>query len=130
MLKAIIVDDEAPARSELRFMLEEIGVFASIARSWRLTRGHFWRLLGIMLLTMILVSVLIGILSVPFTMFATAFAGPDDIMMPLVLSSIGQLVGSALSIPVMAAVLALLYVDIRMRKEGLDVELARAAQSQ
>jgi len=27
----------------------------------------------------------------------------------------------------MAAVLALLYIDVRMRKEGLDVELARAA---
>ncbi|HLS74139.1 MAG TPA: glycerophosphoryl diester phosphodiesterase membrane domain-containing protein [Actinomycetaceae bacterium] len=111
-------------------MLEETGVFASIARSWQLTRGNFWRLLGIMLLTTILVSVLVGILSVPFTMFATAFTSPDDIVLPLVLSSIGQLVGSALSIPVMAAVLALLYIDIRMRKEGLDVELARAAQAQ
>ena len=109
-------------------MLEGTGVLASIARSWRLTRGNFWRLFGIMLLTVVLVTILVSILSVPFSMFGSVFAMQGDIMVPLILSSIGQLVGSAVSIPVMAAVLALLYIDVRMRKEGLDVELARAAQ--
>ncbi len=109
-------------------MLEDGGVFASLSRSWRLTKGHFWRLFGIMLLTTVLVSILVGILSVPFSMFGSVFAAQGQVLLPLILSSIGQLVGSALSIPVMAAVLALLYVDVRMRKEGLDVELARAAQ--
>ncbi|MCM3661016.1 glycerophosphoryl diester phosphodiesterase membrane domain-containing protein [Georgenia satyanarayanai] len=109
-------------------MLEGTGVLASIARSWRLTRGSFWRLFGIMLLTVVLVTILVSILSVPFSMLGTVFAVQGDITLPLILSSIGQLVGSAVSIPVMAAVLALLYIDVRMRKEGLDVELARAAQ--
>ncbi|PYF99363.1 Membrane domain of glycerophosphoryl diester phosphodiesterase [Georgenia satyanarayanai] len=109
-------------------MLEGTGVFASIARSWRLTRGNFWRLFGIMLLTVVLVTILVSILSVPFSMFGSVFAVQGDVMLPLILSSIGSLVGSAVSIPVMAAVLALLYIDVRMRKEGLDVELARAAQ--
>src|SRR5699024_6846346 len=99
-----------------------------IARSWRLTRGSFWRLFGIMLLTVVLVSILVSILSVPFTMFGSVFATQGEVLVPLILSSIVQLVGSAISIPVMAAVLALLYIDVRMRKEGLDVELARAAQ--
>ncbi|WP_413450986.1 glycerophosphoryl diester phosphodiesterase membrane domain-containing protein [Georgenia phoenicis] len=110
-------------------MLEGTGVLASIARSWRLTRGNFWRLFGIMALTVVLVTILISILSVPFTMVGSVFTTVQgDVLLPLVISSIGQLVGSAISIPVMAAVLALLYIDVRMRKEGLDVELARAAQ--
>lgn len=109
-------------------MLERTGVLASVGRSWRLTKGSFWRLFGIMLLTVVLVGVLVSILSVPFSMFGSVFALQDDFVLPLIISSIGQLVGSAISIPVMAAVLALLYVDVRMRKEGLDVELARAAQ--
>ena len=108
-------------------MLEGTGVLASVGRSWRLTKGTFWRLLGIMLLTVILVGALVGILSVPFSMVSGLFTFQDDILLPLIVSSIGQLVGSAISIPVMAAVLALLYIDVRMRKEGLDVELARAA---
>lgn len=109
-------------------MLEDARVFASLSRSWQLTKGHFWRLFGIMLLTTVLVSILVNILAVPFSLIGSFFAAQDQILLPLILSSIGQLVGSALSIPVMAAVLALLYVDVRMRKEGLDVELARAAQ--
>lgn len=111
-------------------MLEGSGVLASVARSWRLTRGNFWRLFGIMLLTVVLVTILVSILSVPFSMVGSVLAIQDGILLPLVLSSIGQLVGSAVSIPVMAAVLALLYIDVRMRKEGLDVELARAAQGE
>ena len=33
MLKAIIVDDEAPARSELRFLLDEIGQVDGVAEA-------------------------------------------------------------------------------------------------
>jgi len=108
-------------------MLEGTGVIASIGRSWRLTKRTFWRLFGIMLLTVVLVGALVGILSVPFSMVGVPLTFKDDILVPLIISSLGQLVGSAISIPVMAAVLALLYIDVRMRKEGLDVELARAA---
>lgn len=108
-------------------MLEGTGIFASIARSWRLTKGHFWRLLGIMLLTSIIVGVLSAVLSVPFSMVGS-FAAMESLTLSIVISSLGQLAGSALAIPVLAAVLALLYIDVRMRGEGLDVELARAAQ--
>ena len=33
MLKAIIVDDEAPARSELRFLLDEVGQVDVVAEA-------------------------------------------------------------------------------------------------
>src|SRR5690606_5956974 len=109
-------------------MLEDARVFASLSRSWQLTKGNFWRLFGIMLLTTVLVSILVNILAVPFSLIGSFFATQDQILLPLILSSIRQLVGSALSIPVMAAVLALLYVDVRMRREGLGAEPARAAR--
>ena len=35
--------------------------------------------------------------------------------------------GSVVAYPFLASVTALLYVDLRMRREGLDVELHRAA---
>ena len=52
MLRAMIVDDEAPARSELRFLLEQTGkigsineasVFARLSRcSWRIVSMWFF----------------------------------------------------------------------------------------
>lgn len=108
-------------------MLERSGIFASIARSWRLTKGHFWRLLGIMLLTAIIVGVLSAVLTVPFSMIG-ALAAYQNVVLSVAFSALGQIAGSVLAVPMLAAVLALLYVDVRMRTEGLDVELARAAQ--
>ncbi|MEE6273430.1 glycerophosphoryl diester phosphodiesterase membrane domain-containing protein [Georgenia sp. MJ206] len=109
-------------------MLERTGVLASIARSWRLSRRSFWRLLGIMLLTLVLLAVLQGILSVPFTIVGTIIGGTTSPTWPLILQFLGQAIGSAVAIPFVSAVLALLYIDVRMRREALDVELARAAQ--
>ena len=42
-------------------------------------------------------------------------------------STLGAIVGGTLTAPFTAAVTALLYIDRRMRIEGLDLELARAA---
>src|SRR5690625_1206574 len=107
-------------------MLEGTGVFAALARSWRLVKGHFWRLLGIMLLTMIIVMVVMSVVSMPVTMGFGIFM-PDNLTVNLVVSSLASLISSLITIPLLAAVMALLYIDVRMRKEGLDIELAHAA---
>lgn len=109
-------------------MLEHTGVFASMARSWRLVKGHFWRLLGIMLLTMIIVTVAMSVVSVPISMVGGLIAG-ENITALLIISSSANLLSSLIGIPLVAGVMALLYIDVRMRKEGLDIELAQAAQA-
>lgn len=40
MLKAMIVDDEAPARSELKFLLDELGQTEVVAEAAKRARGH------------------------------------------------------------------------------------------
>ena len=40
VLNAIIVDDEAPARSELRYLLGEVGGVRSARRSRKRARGY------------------------------------------------------------------------------------------
>jgi hypothetical protein len=42
-------------------------------------------------------------------------------------STIGSILAGTLTYPFVAAVTVLLYVDLRMRREGLDLTLARAA---
>jgi hypothetical protein len=110
-------------------MLEGGRFWASVARAWRLTRGSFWRLLGLYLLVSILVSIVSSIVVFPVTTIAT-IAFNDPFLTSggsIALVAVGQAIASTISTVFMAGVIALAYIDVRMRREGLDVELARAA---
>ncbi|WP_150118325.1 glycerophosphoryl diester phosphodiesterase membrane domain-containing protein, partial [Cellulomonas sp. B6] len=109
-------------------MLEGRRFWPTVARAWRLTRGSFWRLLGIYLLANVLVSVLMYLFVLPASFVAglvTVATGSQAAT--VIITALGQVVGLTLSTTFMAAVVALLYVDVRIRREGLDLELARAA---
>ncbi|WP_432565065.1 glycerophosphoryl diester phosphodiesterase membrane domain-containing protein [Kineococcus sp. SYSU DK003] len=114
-------------------LLENLGVGASLKRSSGLTRRSFWRTFGILLLTAIVVYVVVMAVAVPFTGlgavlgqgFGTADAGVG-LAASQTVSTLGSVVGSIVGYPFLASVTALLYVDLRMRREGLDVELHRA----
>lgn len=110
-------------------MLEGGGLRSSISRGWRLSRGSFWRLLGIYLLTSIIVSVVGGLIATPASILTQfIFKDPTMSSVPsLAVVGVAHIIGLTLTTVFSAAVVALLYVDVRMRREGLDVELARAA---
>jgi hypothetical protein len=105
-------------------LLERIGVWASFSRSSRLISGSWWRCLGIWLLAQVLASVVAGVLQVPFIIAAAVIgSGPVSVVVGLV----GGVIARTLVAPFSAAILALLYIDLRMRREGLDVTLQQAA---
>lgn len=110
-------------------MLEGAGFWSAVRRGWKLSRGSFWRLLGIYLLTSIIVSIVQGLITAPASLIATfVFQDPlSTAFGSLVLIGIANIIALTLTTVFTAAVVALLYVDVRMRREGLDVELARAA---
>lgn len=110
-------------------MLEGKPFWRTIARAWRLTRGSFWRLFGIALLVAVLVSVLTQIISVPFTLVAEGVTGGVTSFWAVVIISVGKVITLTAATTYQAAVIALLYIDVRMRREALDVELARAAST-
>ncbi|WP_116244913.1 glycerophosphoryl diester phosphodiesterase membrane domain-containing protein [Nocardiopsis sp. FIRDI 009] len=115
-------------------VLERIGVFASLARSWRLTRGSWWRVFGIILLTMVLVGFVGGLLTTPFTVgsLALVFLFPVASWMPVasgVIIYVGEVVINAFTTPFAVGVATLLYIDLRMRREGLDLRLHEAARA-
>jgi hypothetical protein len=112
------------------FMLEPVGVFGAISRSVRLSARQFWRLLGILLLTAIVVGFAAAILGAPFNIAGQVFLTVDSqhgLLAYVVLTSIGSVITSAVLQPFSAAVAALLYVDQRIRKEAYDVELLSRA---
>ncbi|WP_421734357.1 glycerophosphoryl diester phosphodiesterase membrane domain-containing protein [Cellulomonas sp.] len=112
-------------------MLEGKKFWPTVARAWRLTRGSFWRLFGIYLLTSILAAIIAQIIVFPASLIAqlvlrdptaTSFGS-------FVVLGVANVIASTLSTTFVSSVVALLYIDVRMRREGLDVELARAAEA-
>lgn len=115
---------------------ETCGPIAALHRSWELTRGAFWRTLGIVLLAYLITSVISGVLAVPFAIIGSIFlvgqvSDPESGLAwgYFAFNAVGNILAATVSYPFMAGVIALLYYDQRFRKEGLDVELARRAQA-
>jgi hypothetical protein len=120
-------------------IVERTGVGASLGRSRDLVRGTFWRIWGIRALGMLIISMVGGIVSLPFTAIATAITGSSLTnfgqtgglsVIYILITSIGSILVTTLVAPVRAGIDALLYVDLRMRKEGLDIVLQQAAARQ
>ena len=89
-------------------ILENVGVFEGISRSWALTRGRVTTP----------ISMLAGVLTA---------AAPSAQILALGMSVLLGNIVTAATLPFDSAVNALIYTDLRMRSEGLDVELRRAA---
>jgi hypothetical protein len=119
-------------------LLEELPVVQSLRRSWRLIAGSFWRVFLVLLVMSIITYITSMLIQTPFNligMFAgIAMGDPAQHTFGLALVSttvnaIGTTVSGAILTPWSAAVIALLYIDLRMRREGLDIELGRAAET-
>ncbi len=118
------------------FVLERLGVGASIARGWRLARGSFWRVWWLRALATILVGIAAALIEIPFRILAEVFGGSLTLgsnasSQPIaagIVITIGSAIVWMLTEPLFASILTLIYVDRRMRAEGLDLELIRAAQ--
>jgi hypothetical protein len=108
-------------------VLERERPAAALARSWRLVRRSFWRVFGILLLASLIVAVASAILQLPFTFLSTLFGGATGFSAGTVIAVIGTIAAGTVTRPISAAVTVLLYVDMRMRKEGLDLALRTAA---
>lgn len=114
-------------------VLERCGVTAAFGRSKKLVDGAWWRTFGILLLTVVIGAVISWILSLPFELLGLATTGFSDdpaAMLSagsLILTTIGAIVAATITLPFSSAVTVLVYVDRRMRSEGMDIELQRAA---
>ncbi|CAL9553154.1 hypothetical protein SUDANB145_04465 [Streptomyces sp. enrichment culture] len=118
-------------------MLEKQGIVKAMSRSTKLVQGSWWRIFGIQLLAAIIANVVASIVVIPFTFLAAAFNGDGFSGLVdgsgglgwtfLVISGIGSVIGSMITFPISAGVTVLLYIDQRIRREALDLELARAA---
>jgi len=116
-------------------VMERVNVVAAARRSIAIMKGRFWWTVLILMVCVVAVGVvsnivqtagqflgLFGILLMPDNEWAFAISFGIGYGKALVLSNI-------ITYAFLGSVYALLYVDGRMRREGFDVELARAAEA-
>jgi hypothetical protein len=106
--------------------VEGLGPLRAIARSWALTRGMFWRILGISLLASVIISMAASTVSTVFTFAGGLLAMQDEGIALVAMSTASTLTSTVLSLPLTTGVTTLLYVDARIRREGFDLQLSEA----
>jgi hypothetical protein len=103
---------------------EDLGPVAAMRRSARLARRRFWPTLGVAMLTGIVASLFDQALSSAPVLLAV-LVGTDGA--GWLLLGAGGVMSSIVTTPVVAAATTLYYLDLRVRTEGLDLELEAAA---
>jgi hypothetical protein len=116
-------------------VLEKCGPLAAIGRSWRLVLGSYWRVFGIYFLMYLLTSVIGFVVDLPL-LFASGLLGGIGsgsrvtMSAAAVIYAIGEIVIFSLTFTIEVGVIVLVYADMRMRKEGMDLVLRQAAMNQ
>lgn len=91
----------------------------------------FW----ILLLAALIVLIAGAVLQIPFSLLTTLVGGSAGFVglagtgsvAGVIIGAVGSIVAGAVTRPISAGVAVLLYLDLRMRKEGLDLALQGAA---
>ncbi|WP_448003889.1 glycerophosphoryl diester phosphodiesterase membrane domain-containing protein [Agromyces bauzanensis] len=120
-------------------VLERAGIRTAMARSWRLTDGFFWRTFGTLFLVAFILNVAANVVVQPVSLVGTLLAvivdptGTGSALTITIVTTVVTLILSlligAITAVVQAALIAVIYIDLRMRKEGLDLELERHVEA-
>jgi len=116
-------------------ILEHATIRGAIGRSWTLIRGRFWPALGIIVLISLVFGAIAQVVSIPFSFLTTGLTtiiaptgDPDPsaiigIVVAVVLTQVVTLLIQSVAVVVQATATAIIYIDCRMRREGLDIDL-------
>ncbi|MFD4959937.1 glycerophosphoryl diester phosphodiesterase membrane domain-containing protein [Microbacterium sp. NPDC058389] len=116
-------------------IVEHATILQALSRSWTLTRGRFWPALGVILVISVIFGAVAQVVSLPFSFLSaglttiiapTGAAEPTAVIGVLVTVLLAQMVTlllQSVAVVVQSTATALIYIDCRMRREGLDLDL-------
>ncbi|MFG6279408.1 glycerophosphoryl diester phosphodiesterase membrane domain-containing protein [Microbacterium sp. S16(2024)] len=116
-------------------ILEGVGIRRAIARSWVLTRRRFWPTFGVIVIISLAFGVVGQVISIPLGLLSggistivapTGASDPSALIAFVVIQLVGQvgiLLVQCIAVVVQSTSAVLVYVDARMRVEGLDHDL-------
>jgi hypothetical protein len=121
-------------------VLEDQPIRKALKRSSVLVKGAWWRTFGVLLLAVVVAELIAAVLAIgehqvlgsrlsPVTKYSDGtYAGHDVTLLSVFLSAAFTTAIQAVVSPFVAAVNALQYVDRRMRREALDIQLTRSSR--
>jgi hypothetical protein len=110
-------------------MVERTTIRGALGRSYTLVNGMFWRVWGIRALGWLLLLVIGFVIALPFDLIGLAlnssslsdlFHGQGIPVSLLIVQGVGAVLATTVTAPIRAAIDALLYVDLRMRREAVQ----------
>jgi hypothetical protein len=101
--------------------IENIGLGAALGRSWRLVEGRWWRTFLILVLMYILIQVVASALQAFLFLGQLLLQAVLSSYLSLAISEATGIVVSSLVAPILQIATVLMYFDLRVRKEGLDL---------
>lgn len=116
-------------------IIEHATIAQAVRRSWTLVRGRFWPALGVILLISFVFGALGQVVSIPFSLLTGALSavisptgepqtsGLIALVVGLLLTYAVLFLIQSIALVVQSTATALIYVDCRMRREGLDLDL-------
>jgi len=112
--------------------VENLRWWPALTRSWYLSGGNVLRILGILLLTVLMGSILTTVLQMPaFLIFNPFNPKPGMLSMAYFFwAFLGEFLGRTLAGPIATIAPALIYYDARVRKEAFDLQLMMEAVGQ
>ena len=116
-------------------VMEHTTIRGAIVRSWQLTRGRFWPILGIVVVISMIMGTITQFVGLPFSLLSgglgSVIAPTGDpsatavlsVVVTSLLAQVVTLLVSCISVVVSSTAAAIIYIDCRMRAEGLDIDL-------
>ena len=113
-------------------VVEDASLGQAFGRSWKLSRGHFWRIIGFWMAVATLMFVLQAVVNSPSAIrqLSASIQDPDAIFQPVsvgwkTLEGLFAALSTSLVYPFVELSWFFLYLDLRARREGMDL-VARA----
>jgi hypothetical protein len=104
-------------------VLEGASFRAALRRARILIQGRWWRIFGTLLLTLMITEVMSLLLQIPALILIAAVGTKDGGFIAVTILTLGRIFATSVTAPFDAGVIALLYIDLRMRREGLDLDV-------
>jgi hypothetical protein len=103
-------------------LVEGRGPASSLGRSLKLVQGRWWPTAGVLLVSYVLVTIVSAIVQGLLSAVAALPSHPS-VVLAVVVATLSGTVGAVISNPFRAAVTTILYYDLRVRKEGYDLQV-------